>query len=136
MGKRKVTRRVFIRGVLVTSAALALGGGLLTEWLGRLAKALAALLPCAPRPLSSDEHVRVMSAARADDLDGMPALYLTGTHYDMGYQHGTLARESIHAFRRAAYAYMTGLIEQVMNWPHWLARLLTRPLLFWQAAAY
>lgn len=136
MAKGKITRRVFIRGALVTGAALALGEGLLTGWIGRLAKVIAALLPRAPRPLPSDEHARVMSAARADDLGGMPALYLAGTHYEMGYQHGTLARESIHGFRHAAYAYMTDLIEQVMDWPRWLTRLLTRPLLFWQAAAY
>ena len=59
-----------------------------------------------------------MSASRSEDLEGMPALFLAGTHYEMGYQHGTLARDNIHAFRRDAYAYMAD-------------RLLTRPLLFW-----
>jgi hypothetical protein len=77
-----------------------------------------------------------MSAARAEDLDGMPALYLAGSHYEMGYQHGALARERIRAFRSDAYAYMTDLIREAMKWPRWLARLLARPLLFWQASAY
>jgi len=77
-----------------------------------------------------------MSAARSDDLDGMPALFLAGTHYEMGYQHGTLARSGIRAFRSDAYAYMTDVIQEGMKWPRWLARLLTRPLLFWKAAAY
>ncbi len=31
---------------------------------------------------------------------------------------------------------MTDLIRQAMKWPAWLARLLARPLLFWQASAY
>ena len=118
---------------------MALGDGLISGWLQRTISVLAALVPRAPRPLPADEHARVMAAARVDrtdDLNGMPALYLAGTHYEMGYQHGTLAREAIHAFRRAAYAYVTGLIQQEMGWPRWLAQLLTRPLLLWQAAAY
>ena len=55
-----------------------------------------------------------MSAARAEDLDGMPALFLAGSHYEMGYQHGALARERICAFRSDAYAYMTDLIREAM----------------------
>jgi predicted choloylglycine hydrolase len=66
----------------------------------------------------------------------MPVLYLAGSHYEMGYQHGALARERIRAFRSDAYTYMTGLIREAMKWPRWLARLLARPLLFWQASAY
>ena len=107
--------------------------------LKRIAAVFAALLPYWLRPLprlGESERARVMSAARAEDLDGMPALYLAGSHYEMGYQHGTLAREGIRAFRSDAYAYMTDLIRQAMKWPAWLARLLARPLLFWQASAY
>ena len=107
--------------------------------LKRIAAVFAALLPGWLRPstrLGESERARVMSAARAEDLDGMPALYLAGSHYQMGYQHGTLAGEGIRAFRSDAYAYMTDLIRQAMKWPAWLARLLTRPLLFWQASAY
>ena len=58
-----------------------------------------------------------MSAARVEDLDGMPALYLAGSHYEMGFQHGVLARERIRAFRSDAYAYMTDLIRETMKWP-------------------
>jgi predicted choloylglycine hydrolase len=105
----------------------------------RVAAVVAALLPrgLGPRSrLGKTERERVMSAARAEDVDGMPVLYLAGTHYAMGYQHGALARERVRAFRSDAYAYMTDLIQQAMKWPSWLARLLARPLLFWQASAY
>jgi predicted choloylglycine hydrolase len=107
--------------------------------LKRIASVFAALLPrglrLVPR-LGARERARVMSAARAEDLDGMPVLYLAGSHYEMGYQHGALAGERIGAFRSDAYAYMTELIREAMKWPRWLARLLARPLLFWQASAY
>lgn len=136
MSKTKITRREFIKGALLAGAALILGGGLISGWLQRIVTILAALFPRAPRPLPPDEHTRVMSAARADDQDGMLALYLAGTHYEMGYQHGTLAREMIQGYRRDAYAYMIDLIQQELGLPHWLARLLTRPLLYWRAAAY
>ena len=95
--------------------------------LKRIAAVFAALLPRGlwPSPrLGESERARMMSAARAEDLEGMPALYLSGSHYEMGYQHGTLAREGIRAFRSDAYAYMTDLIRQAMKWPAWLARLL------------
>ncbi len=66
--------------------------------LKRIASVFAALLPCWLRPLprlGESERARVMSAARAEDMDGMPVLYLAGSHHEMGYQHGTLAREGI-----------------------------------------
>lgn len=107
--------------------------------LRRIAAVFAALLPRPLRPmrkLGASERARVMSAARTEEVGGMPVLYLSGSHFEMGYQHGALARERIHAFRDDAYAYMTDLIRQAMKWPAWLARLLARPLLFWQASAY
>jgi predicted choloylglycine hydrolase len=107
--------------------------------LRRIAAVFAALLPHPLRPmrrLAAGERARVMSAARREEAGGMPVLYLAGSHFEMGYQHGALAREGIHAFRADAYAYMTDLIRQAMSWPAWLARLLARPLLFWQASAY
>jgi hypothetical protein len=70
----------------------------------------------------------VLSAARIEGHGGLTALYLAGTPYEMGYQHGVLARDLIHGFRAAAYAYVTSLVPA----PAWLAR----PLLFHQAAAY
>ncbi|MBN1813987.1 MAG: hypothetical protein JXA14_19275 [Anaerolineae bacterium] len=136
MSKRKITRRAFIKVALIAAATLFFGGGLITGWLQRLYTVVITLFPRAPNLLPSDEHARVMSAAKADDLDGMPALYLAGTHYEMGYQHGVLARELIHAFRRDAYAYMTTLILYTLGLPRWLADLITKPLLYWQAAAY
>jgi predicted choloylglycine hydrolase len=105
----------------------------------RILTCLRALLPRLSRllpPLPRAEYARVISAAHIEDLDGMPALYLAGTHYEMGYQHGSLARSRIYSFRRDAYVYMAGEIQQAMKWPRWLARLLTRPLLFWQTSAY
>ncbi len=107
--------------------------------LKRLAAVVAALLPrgLGPRSrLAASERERVMSAARLEELDGLPVLFLAGTHYEMGYQHGALARERIRAFRTDAYSYMADLIRQAMRWPRWLANLLARPLLFWQASAY
>jgi hypothetical protein len=133
---RKITRRTFIKGALTVAVALFFGGGLITGWLQRLYTVIFTLFPRAPDLLPSDEHARVMSAAKTDDLDGMPALYLAGTHYEMGYQHGVLASDLIHDFRLDAYTYMTDLILETLGLPRWLADLVTRPLLYWQAAAY
>ena len=89
---------------------------------------LRAWLPAVRRPLPPDEHERVLAAARIERHGGLAALYLAGTPYEMGYQHGVLARDLIHGFRTAAYEYVTSLVPA----PSWLAR----PLLFHQAAAY
>jgi hypothetical protein len=94
----------------------------------RLAEALRAWWPTGRRPLPPAEHERVLAAARIEQHGGLTALYLAGTPYEMGYQHGVLARDLILGFRRAAYAYVTSLIPG----PGWLAR----PLLFYQGAAY
>ena len=90
--------------------------------------ALRAWRPATERRLPPDEHERVLSAARVERHGGLTALYLAGTPYEMGYQHGVLARDLIHGFRAAAYRYVTSLVPA----PAWLAR----PLLFFQAAAY
>ncbi|MGD8905147.1 MAG: C45 family autoproteolytic acyltransferase/hydrolase, partial [Anaerolineae bacterium] len=90
--------------------------------------ALRAWWPAPRRPLPPEEHERVLSAARIEGHGGLTALYLAGTPYEMGYQHGVLARDLIRGFRAAAYAYVTSLVPA----PAWLAR----PLLFHQAAAY
>lgn len=136
MRTRKLSRRDFLKVAAAGAAGLAVAGIGFRRQVGRALEVLAALGPHAPRPLAPAEHARVMSAAHADDLDGMPALYLAGTHYEMGYQHGTLARDRILSFRDAAYAYVTGAAGEQMGWPDWLARLLARPALLWQAAAY
>jgi len=94
----------------------------------RWVDALRAWRPATLRPLPPDEHERVLSAARIERHSGLTALYLAGTPYEMGYQHGVLARDLIRGFRAAAYEYVTSLVPA----PAWLAR----PLLFYQAAAY
>jgi len=131
----KITRRRFIFG-MTAAVALLLISGVLSGIVQRIATVLAVLIPRKPRLLDPDEHRQVMGAARSDDCDSMPVLYLAGNHYDMGYQHGVLARERIHLFRRDAYRYMADLIQRVMKLPGWLARLITRPLLYWQTTAY
>ena len=90
--------------------------------------------PARPHPLPAAEHKRVLGAARMERHGGLTVLYLAGTPYEMGYQHGVLARELIHGFRKAAYAYVTGLVQKAVRPvpPSWLVR----PLLFYQAAAY
>jgi hypothetical protein len=93
-----------------------------------------AWVPTRPHSLSPAEHERVLAAARLERHGGLTTLYLAGTPYEMGYQHGVLARELIHGFRREAYAYVTSLMQKAVRPapPSWLAR----PLLFYQAAAY
>lgn len=94
----------------------------------RLAEALRAWWPARRHLLPPAEHERVLAAARIEQHGGLTALYLAGTPYEMGYQHGVLARDLILGFRRTAYAYVTSLIPG----PGWLAR----PLLFCQGASY
>jgi len=90
--------------------------------------------PARPHPLPPAEHDRVLAAARHDRHGGLTTLYLAGTPYEMGYQHGVLARDLIHGFRREAYAYVTSLVRKAVRpaLPAWLARAL----LFYQSAAY
>lgn len=93
-----------------------------------LADALRAWQPARARALPPAEHDRVMAGTRVERHGGLTALYLSGTPYEMGYQHGTLARELIHGFRRAAYAYVTTQVP--------VPRALARPLLFYYASSY
>ena len=94
----------------------------------RLIEIWRAWWPARQRRLAPTEHERVLAAARVERHGGLTTLYLAGTPYEMGYQHGVLARDLIHGFRQAAYAYVTALVPV----PRWLAR----PLLFYQSAAY
>jgi len=94
----------------------------------RITDALRALYKAGPRPLSHKEHDRVMSRARMERAGNLYALYLCGTPYEMGYQHGALARDVIDAFRAEAYSY----VETLVPIPKWLAR----PALFYYASAY
>lgn len=94
----------------------------------RLADAARSWRPARARALPPAEHERVMAGARMERHGGLTALYLSGTPYEMGYQQGTLARDLIHGFRQAAYAYVTSQVP--------VPRVLARPLLFYYASAY
>ena len=94
----------------------------------RLAEALRAWWPARRHLMPPAGRERVLAAARIEQHGGLTALYLAGTPYEMGYQHGVLARDLILGFRQIAYAYVTSLVPG----PAWLAR----PLLFYQGAAY
>ena len=100
----------------------------------RLGDALRAWRRARPRPLPAREHDQVIARARLERHGGLLALYLAGTPYEMGYQHGVLARDEIHAFRQAAYSYVTTLIPGPVGLTP--PARLARALLFHQAAAY
>jgi hypothetical protein len=90
--------------------------------------------PARARSLPPAQHERALAGARLERYGGLTVLYLAGTPYEMGYQHGVLARHLIHDFRQAAYAYVTSMVQGAVHrlLPSWLVR----PLLFHQAAAY
>ncbi len=90
--------------------------------------ALCALYPARPGLLSGEKHLEVMSRARMEKAGGLYALYLSGTPYEMGYQHGVLAREAIQQFREEAYAYVETLVP--------IPKFLARPALFYFASVY
>lgn len=94
----------------------------------RLAEAARGWWPARARRLSAGQHERILAPARIERHGGLAALYLEGSPYEMGYQHGVLARDLIHGYRRAAYDYVA---PQVPG-PAWLAR----PLLFHYTATY
>ena len=41
----------------------------------------------------------------------LPVLHLEGSHYEIGCQHGALARKEIRSYRKAAYAYLDDFIK-------------------------
>lgn len=94
----------------------------------RLADAIRTWQPAHVRALPPGEHERVMAEAHEERHGGLTALYLSGTPYEMGYQQGTLARELIHGFRQAAYAYVAAQMP--------VPKALARPLLFYYASSY
>jgi hypothetical protein len=94
----------------------------------RISDGIRAWVSSRPRPLPGPEHERVMGQAKMERAGNLHALYLAGTPYEMGYQHGVLAREVIQRFREEAYAY----VETLVPFPKWLAR----PALFYFASAY
>lgn len=102
--------------------------------IARAGEALRAWWPARPHSLPAIEHERLMAGARMERHGKLTALYLAGTPYEMGYQHGILARDLIDCFRRAAYTYVTTLVPGPLSLapPSWLARYL----LFYHTAAY
>jgi tetratricopeptide (TPR) repeat protein len=82
------------------------------------------------------ERRRLLAAARREVVDGLLVLHLAGAPYAMGVQHGALCRDEIHNLRRAAYHYLSGEVARLLRLPRAAARLITRPLLLWQARAY
>jgi tetratricopeptide (TPR) repeat protein len=86
-------------------------------------------------PTAPQQH-QLLALARREIVDGLLVLHLAGTPYGMGLQQGTLCRAEIHSLRRAAYDYLSGEVARLLRLPRAAARLITRPLLLWQARAY
>jgi len=86
--------------------------------------------------LSAADRQRIVSAARREIYDDLLTLRLAGPPYAIGLQHGSLCRAEIHSLRRAAYHYLSGEVARILRLPLRAARLITRPLLQWQARAY
>ena len=126
----------FIKWSILTLAFILFVLGISTGFFHACIEVTQALLPQSPHSLSSEEENKILSSAHTEDVNNLTVLYLTGTPYQMGYQHGHFARNKILSFRHAAYDYMTNLIGQEMSLPHWMSSLLTKPLLFWQALKY
>ncbi len=89
----------------------------------RFSDALRSIIPARGRRLPDARHREVMGCARMEKAGGLHVLYLEGTPYEMGYQHGVLAREVIESFRTEAYAYVETLVP--------IPGFLARPALFY-----
>lgn len=94
----------------------------------RLAEAARGWWPARAKRLSGRQSDKVLAPARIERHGGLAALYLSGTPYEMGYQHGVLARDLIHGYRRAAYDYIAPQVPGPSQ--------LARPLLFHHTASY
>lgn len=90
--------------------------------------ALRAFIPACVKSLPRTTLDEVMHHARIEPAGNLHMLYLKGSAYEMGYQHGALARELIHSFRAEAYDYIATLVP--------VPRALARPMLFYYASAY
>jgi hypothetical protein len=84
----------------------------------------------------SADHQRMLAAGRRELNGSLLTLHLAGSPYAIGLQHGALCRAEIHGLRRAAYHYLSGEVGRILRLPRRAARLITRPLLLWQARAY
>jgi len=59
--------------------------------------------------LSKDSHESMailLDGARLEIRDGVTLLYVNGSYYEMGYQHGFLLRDQVHANMRAFLNYI------------------------------
>ncbi len=90
--------------------------------------ALLAFVPARAKRLPRRRHDYVLARARMERAGALTALYLKGSPYEMGYQHGALARGLIQRFRAEAYEYVATLVP--------VPRALAKPVLFYYASAY
>lgn len=94
----------------------------------RLADLVRGWWPSRVRRLGRDDHDRILAGARREQHGRLAALFLAGSPYEMGYQHGVLARDLIHGFRQDAYNYV---LPQVPG-----PALFARPLLLQYSSTY
>lgn len=94
----------------------------------RLIETARAWWPARQRLLPRERGEQALARARIERHGGLTVLYLGGSPYEMGYQHGVLARDLIHGFRRAAYAYVTRQLP--------VPQAMARPALFYYTGAY
>lgn len=64
---------------------------------------LVLLVGCQTTPRPSPE---VLSRAQLSDDDGLPVIHLSGTPYEIGYQHGTLLRGKVREHYASAFRFM------------------------------
>lgn len=73
---------------------------------------------------------------RRDDEDGIPVIFLSGSAYQRGFQHGVHAHAELHHLQQRAWEYARIAVHQRLGVPRWLARWITKPLLMIGAATY
>lgn len=67
---------------------------------------VALLTGCQTAPRVSPQ---ALARARVDNRDGLPVVHLSGTPYEIGYQHGTVMREEVREHYARTYRYLTSL---------------------------
>ncbi|MBS3778065.1 MAG: hypothetical protein KGY50_02085 [Candidatus Thermoplasmatota archaeon] len=58
---------------------------------------------------SDSDFSSLLNNARIENKDGITLLYIAGTHYEMGYQHGFLLKDQIEENMRAYMEFAKGL---------------------------
>lgn len=84
------------------------------------------LAPPEPCPSRGSRH----------DHDDLPVVWIAGTPYQRGFQHGVQLRPEIERFRRSAWVYAPHAAVTYIGLPIWVAALLTKPLLLLWSALY